>query len=255
MKNTFLQEAESGGIYFKYAKGKSRERGKEFHIYHEILYILGGDLELITESLHITVKPGMIIIIPKETYHQVLIHNDEDAYLRCVVNFSDSVSVLCDMSSVKIFASDSETDYLFGILKSNIENHNEIIFKSALALLTDALRRKTDIFDGGTNNNLVNSVIEYIGDNLCSKISAKELSRKFNLSTSSLQHIFKNEMQISLHSYILKKRLIFARKLIMSGHPATYAASEIGFNDYSGFYKQYKKMFGTSPSDKAKNLS
>lgn len=36
----------------------------------------------------------------------------------------------------------------------------------------------------------------------------------------------------------------------MDGQPATQAAIECGFNDYSGFYKQFKKMFNKSPSDR-----
>ena len=32
------------------------------------------------------------------------------------------------------------------------------------------------------------------------------------------------------------------------GTPATQAAIECGFNDYSGFYRQFKKMFHKAPS-------
>ena len=36
---------------------------------------------------------------------------------------------------------------------------------------------------------------------------------------------------------------------ISSGTPAVIAASECGFNEYSNFYRQYKKIFGISPSN------
>ena len=55
-------------------------------------------------------------------------------------------------------------------------------------------------------------------------------------------------MNISLHQFILKKKLVMAYHKILDGIPATKAAVECGFNDYSGFYKQFKKMFNQSPS-------
>ena len=51
-------------------------------------------------------------------------------------------------------------------------------------------------------------------------------------------------MNIPLHRYIVKKRLILAHNKMVEGEPAGLAAAESGFNDYSGFYLQYKNMFG-----------
>jgi AraC-like DNA-binding protein len=42
-----------------------------------------------------------------------------------------------------------------------------------------------------------------------------------------------------------------ARQKIQDGESATTAAMICGFNDYSSFYKQYKKMFEVSPSETA----
>ena len=69
-----------------------------------------------------------------------------------------------------------------------------------------------------------------------------------NVSPSTLTHSFKKDMNISVYRYILKKRLVLAQQKILSGEPAQKAALDCGFNDYSGFYKQYKKTFGIAPS-------
>ena len=42
---------------------------------------------------------------------------------------------------------------------------------------------------------------------------------------------------------------IRANKKIKNSVPRTQAAIECGFHDYSGFYKQYKKMFGVVPRE------
>ena len=69
------------------------------------------------------------------------------------------------------------------------------------------------------------------------------------ISTFSFLPCFKDDMKISIYKYILHKKLVLANKSIISGVPPTIAALDSGFNDYSGFYRQYKKMFGTSPQN------
>ena len=58
---------------------------------------------------------------------------------------------------------------------------------------------------------------------------------------SYLSHVFKNDLHISIHKYVLEKRLILANKKIRQSVNPTVAASECGFADYSAFYRQYKK--------------
>ena len=65
---------------------------------------------------------------------------------------------------------------------------------------------------------------------------------------ATLMHTFKKNMNISIHKYIIKKWLILAHAKISNGEQSVIVANECGFNDYSGFYKQYVKMFDTTPS-------
>ena len=52
-----------------------------------------------------------------------------------------------------------------------------------------------------------------------------------------------------MHQYILEKRILAARNLILSGMPATSACMECGFKDYSTFSRAYKKVLHALPSD------
>ena len=90
--------------------------------------------------------------------------------------------------------------------------------------------------------------MKYINNNLHKHFTITTLAIEFHISESHLAHVFKKDLHIPIHKYILEKRLILANKRIRNSENATQVAVECGFRDYSGFYKQYKKMFGMSPS-------
>ena len=232
------------------------ESGKEFHMYHEIIFFLDGEAELITEDLHMELKPDSLIIIPKEKYHQVIIHGDQENYYRCVINFYDvpELASLIQDSMIRsmVLNPENQIRYLFHKLIENITHSNaQQILKAVLVLLLGDIQKEinTNVMES-TQNGLVRSAIYYINNNINKKITINDIAKNCNMSPSSLSHVFKKEMKISLYKFILKKRLINAHHKIMSGEPPTAAAMECGFYDYSGFYKQYKKVFGYAPSQK-----
>ena len=94
MAEIFEKYIKTNKTIFKYAKGHSVESGKEFHVYHELILFIDGDAEFVSEDIHQTVKPGTLIVIPKETYHQIMIHGNHENYCRCVIHFYDSPEFL-----------------------------------------------------------------------------------------------------------------------------------------------------------------
>ena len=127
-----------------------------------------------------------------------------------------------------------------------------ILLSSILTLLIDG------ISCGSTNQKSVEKTmrspfvikcIDYINDNLFNELSIEKLSKELNVSPSTISHTFTKEMRISPYRYILQKRLVNAQNRIANGESATAVAIDCGFSDYSGFYKQYKKAFGITPSN------
>lgn len=239
---------------FKHAWGSSDRSGKEFHIYHEIILFLDGDGEFITEDLHLRPEPYTLILIPSQTYHQMVIHGHPEHYHRCVLQFGqmEAVSALIEKSlnRVQAIKADRQIRYLFDKLIAAAKAENgALILQSVLVLLLDSLASQTHITDDGLHQNAtIRRAVEYINQNLDQPLSIGEIAQACNISASSLSHIFQREMYISVHKFILKKRLMLAYHKIRAGEAATTAALESGFRDYSGFYKQYKKAFGFPPS-------
>lgn len=241
----FEHYIKTDGVTFKHARGKSVMTGKEFHIYHEIILFLDGKAELITEYSRTPIKPNTLIFIPKETYHQLNIIGKQEAYHRCILHFTKS-----PINKFLLCKADNEIKYLFSKLTDNIKSKDkEPILNSVLVLLLNKLStEKLDNTAVISQNPIILQCIDYIKYNLNSNLSVEEISKVCNISVSGLSHLFKKEMNISLHKYIIEKRLIEAYKKIHAGKAVTSVYIECGFNDYSGFYRQYKKMFGFSPS-------
>ena len=258
MTSLFTDYLYGDSISFKHARGSSDRAGKEFHIYHEIILFLDGDAEFISEDLHMHLNPSTLIVIPSETYHQMIIHGDQENYHRCVLQFGESSELATlletSMDKVQAFTADREVRFLFDKLiraTKQEESHTALLLRSVLVLLLDVLRAPQDL-SGGENhqNEVIRTAIEYINRNLDKTLTIHAIAQACSISESSLSHVFKKEMYISIHKFIVKKRLIQAYHRICAGEAATTVAMECGFQDYSGFYKQYKKAFGFPPSQK-----
>ena len=92
-------------------------------------------------------------------------------------------------------------------------------------------------------------MIHYINENLSQDLTIEALSARFYLSKYHMMRKFKEETGYSMHQYVLEKRILAARNLMLSGMPATTASAECGFKDYSTFSRAYKKLLGQLPSE------
>ena len=252
----FSKHVQNGPISFKYARGCSDRSGKEFHIYHELILFLDGEATFISEDLHMTLPPFSLVVIPRQTYHQLIIHGDPENYHRCVLQFGQlpDLTALVDrsMKAVQIFPADRQIRFLFEKLirmSDGEDGYAPAVLSAVLTLLLDEISIAKELPAGENHQNeVVRKAIQHINRNLGNRLSIEDIADVCSISPSSLSHIFKKEMYISLHQFIVKKRLIEAHRRICAGTSATVAAMECGFRDYSGFYKQYKKAFGRLPS-------
>lgn len=243
-------------IKFKYAKGMRDIIGNEIHPYHEIFFYIGGDAKFISEAGTEKLLPFTTIVIPKETFHCFVVSGNEKDYCRCVFNF-ENVSEIDEIINKKMngifLTRDKNISALFMKLKqltdtsfSKIEK--DILLKSIFAQVLVYIKEQEHYSFESHIHPITEKIIEYIEKNIDKPLHLKVLANEFYMSESHLAHILKKDLHISVHKYILEKRLVLANKKIKNSINPTQAALECGFRDYSGFYKQYKKMFGMSPS-------
>lgn len=94
---------------------------------------------------------------------------------------------------------------------------------------------------------LVSGTIAYIEQHLTEEITLDILAEHFHHNGTYMSRCFKNITGISLHQYIIRKRISLAKKYLNEGCSPIDACYLSGFNDYSNFSRTFTKHVGESP--------
>ncbi len=206
------------------------------------------------EGENYRLKKNQIIIIPPLFYHSITV-NGEGSYRRITALFGiDAIPVVLQevftgkgkniiinasyIEKIKHICQKEDASFYAPLLQSLMIE----IFYDYLQIPQAKIKTKTDDF--------LQKTFAYIDQHLHEKILLDDLARHTSRSKSSFCHMFEAKMHISPKQYILQKKLALASKLIDEGAPHTVAAMQVGYENYSNFYRIYLKHFGTSPTKK-----
>lgn len=80
--------------------------------------------------------------------------------------------------------------------------------------------------------------------------SIQELGESVGLSGSRLAHLFRDEVGMSIQSYVVERRLLMAAMLIVqSDERISQIAYRVGFGDVSNFNHSFKRRFAMPPRE------
>ena len=94
---------------------------------------------------------------------------------------------------------------------------------------------------------LLDDITAYIEEHYAEHLTLADFAKRFYVSESTISHLFKQRMGVSLYRYVTQRRLIAAKNLILNGMDLETVAEQVGFSDYSSFYRAFKGEFGISP--------
>lgn len=253
---------------------------KEFishsHKHYELLQLLDGDTSLIIEGKIYRLTAGDVALIRPNDFHILKIN--DPVYFRRVLEFYPDCLKMQPAATewlLKPFSSEEKhfNNYLpktiiensdFNALFNKIENtvndktlDKELRSVRISVLMAELLLCIHSLFlkNGEAPREYVHPVcreiISYIHKNIGKRILLTDMEKSLNLSRFYLSHEFKKHMGISIASYIVEKKILYAEKLIESGVSPTEASFAVAYN-YPNFFSNYKKILHKTPKESVK---
>ncbi len=259
--------------FFHLKDSDSRKFDYHYHDFDKIIYILNGRADYMIEGKKYLLEPHDFIFVNRNEIHKPIVdfsvpyermilyidHSFIERYAKDDYDLSECFGrTFKEKTNVVRFPA-VVTRELYETLRRMEENdkasgyagelYGELLFLEFMVQMNRAcLENEFAYHHTAKYNKKIIDIIQYINENLSDELSIDDLSDKFYMSKYHMMRQFKEETGYSIHQYTLEKRIVTARSMLLNGVPATVAAMECGFKDYSTFARAFKKKLGSMPS-------
>jgi AraC-like DNA-binding protein len=244
------------------------------HDFYEFFFFLDGNVEFMVGQSNYSIRYGDFLLLPPGISHCHAFVDKEKSYRRFVLwvsreyydnlaGTSESYRYLPDYVNSKkdyIFHNDNITfnsiqSMLFRLIEESKntrfgkETEVTLQLNSLLLHLNRLVYEQNHHQNVHTGQELTFRLCNYISDNLEGDLSLDRLAKEFYVSKFYISHHFKDNIGLSLHQYIIKKRLNASKDALLSDTPISKIYNQYGFSDYSSFFRSFKREYGLSPKE------
>ena len=99
----------------------------------------------------------------------------------------------------------------------------------------------------GQEHHVVQHIQDYLKANYINSISLQQLARIANLKPLRLLRVFRNEVGLPPHTYLVQVRVARAKTLLSMKLPIAQVAADTGFTDQSHLTRHFKRLVGVTP--------
>ena len=272
---SFYQELEMSGRYVNTHRDVSYYNSPvnlHSHNYYEILYChRAEDVEYLIGANRYRIQRGDILYVPPGVSHCPIFPETMAApYERSVIwlsqEFMDMVKKMFPDETLPgrdlmlpVRTAGTRWEFLGTLFRSGVREEEEkrpgwdaAVMGNTLRILGNLKRAYMERSAGtmtAERPELLDRVTAYIEGHYAEHITLEKLARQFYVSSSSVSHLFKQKMGVSVYRYITQRRLIAAKDLIREGNRLETVGEQVGFGDYSAFYRAFKQEYGISPRE------
>lgn len=140
-------------------------------------------------------------------------------------------------------------NYLTNRLKIENTNFYATYTLKLQSIINDILSNiGTNIFEALNVDYRILKVIRHLENHIEKNPTNSELASVANMATNSFSRLFTKKMNITLHTYVMKRKIAQSCDLILhSNKSIAEIASDVGFSDRHHFSKVFKAITGTTP--------
>lgn len=236
----------------------------------EVYLFLSGNIRLYIEQTCFSPVPGSLVLLNSNEMHRIQCM-DNTPYERIVINLKRSyISALSPAGfsledcfyarplgtvNLRVLSPEALQEFLtlYEGLESAITPNcfgRAVVQNAYTALLLLFLNRQFQTDPSAYKNTMpayITGTMQYIDSHLEDPLRLPVLAKEFHISESYLSTQFKHHTGLTLRTYLLYRKINFAKRLLQEGASVTDACYRSGFNDYANFIRSFKKVTGVSP--------
>lgn len=234
------------------------------HNYYEFLYFISGDASYIVENNIYKIDEGDIFITRPGELHTLAFHSDK-IYERKFIQISkeflsefelfDKIDRRSGGENNRIPASAAVKYGLYDYFKKveyyivHRVSESDAMIKSyfiQLLVTINSISGRETLASSGPRTR-INDIIDFLTDNISPEITLDFLADRFFINKYYMCHAFKEKTGLTIKEFMNTRKITRAKHLLSDGADIMNLCYDCGFNDYSTFYKTFKKLTGKSP--------
>lgn len=136
----------------------------------------------------------------------------------------------------------------------NRETYPDRHFSSVPALkqyVNDVMEAACRLIEPVTeSNSVIQKLVSYIDEHLGEELNRDSFAEVVYLNPNYMARLFKNEMGVSLGSYLISRRVEKAKELLRyTDIPINSVSLQVGYDNFSYFSKLFRKIEGCTPNE------
>ena len=254
------------------------------HSFYQICYVDRGEIQHWNGSGYVTTHYGDAFIVPPGFVHRIVFPNDdslvyslsfEEDMFHPGFPFSDvyrfMTALKLDMNEgtrigirMKVMLNKDQRFIMHALLESLLRESSSTcppelssagsLIAAIMCILSQAYfmdEQRSGKFDMISHyNQSLRECVDYIDTHFSQPLTLESLSSQFALSKSTFSLLFPQFTGMTLKQYINKKRIEHAALLVQSTElTLAEIANLTGYDEFSTFYRNFKRIIGVSPSE------